>query len=160
MANQMLKPGQRAPAFTLKSGDGDSVRLTALRGKWVVLYFYPKDNTPGCSQEACEFQGVRRDLGRVGAEVLGISPDSPDSHAEFAQRLRLDFPLLADRDARVATKYGAWREKTNYGRRYLGIVRSTFLVDPAGKIAAVWDNVRVKGHAAKVVARLREENGA
>lgn len=159
MANHVLKPGQRAPAFTLKSGDGSAVRLTERKGKWVVVYFYPKDFTAGCTQEACEFRDVRRDLARLGAEVIGISPDSAESHAEFAASLRLGFPLLADRDAKVAARYGVWREKALAGRRYPGIVRSTFLIDPAGKIAAVWDNVRVKGHTDKVLARLRAESG-
>lgn len=159
MANQVLQPGQRAPAFTLKSGDGETFRLTERRGRWVVAYFYPRDFTAGCTQEACDFRDARRDFARLGAELVGISPDDADTHADFAGELRLGFPLLADRDARVAARYGAWREKRSNGRSYDGIVRSTFLIDPAGRIAAVWDGVRVKGHAEKVLARLREENG-
>lgn len=159
MANHVLKPGCRAPAFTLKSGDGSAVRLTERKGKWVVVYFYPKNFTSGCTQEACEFRDARKELAKLGAEVIGISPDPAESHAEFAGQLRLGFPLLSDRDAKVAAKYGVWREKAQSGRRYQGIVRSTFLIDPAGKIAAVWDNVRVKGHTDKVLARLYEENG-
>ena len=159
MANQVLKPGSRAPAFTLKSGDGSAVRLTERKGKWVVVYFYPKNFTSGCTREACEFRDAGREFARLGAEVIGISPDPTESHAEFASSLRLDFPLLADRDAKVSVKYGAWREKSLSGRRYEGIVRSTFLIDPAGKIVVIWDNVRVKGHTGKVLSRLREENG-
>lgn len=158
MANQMLKPGSRAPAFTLKSGDGSAFRLTQCKGRWVVVYFYPKNFTAGCTQEACEFRDARRDFAKLGAAVIGISPDPSETHAEFEQELRLGFPLLVDRDARVASKYGAWREKILSGRRYQGIVRSTFLIDPAGKLAAVWDNVRVKGHTDRVLSRLREEN--
>lgn len=159
MANLVLKPGSRAPAFTLKSGAGTAVRLTERKGRWVVVYFYPKNFTSGCTLEACEFRDARRDFAKLGAEVLGISPDPAESHADFSESLRLGFELLADRDAKVAARYGVWREKSFAGRRYQGIVRSTFLIDPAGKIAALWDNVRVKGHTGKVLSRLREENG-
>ncbi len=159
MANSVLKPGLRAPAFTLKSDDGGIRRLTALKGRWVVLYFYPKDMTPGCTAEACDFRDGLRDFERSGATVMGVSPDGVESHARFRRQNALNFPLLADRDAKIAEKYGAWREKQNYGRKYLGLVRSTFLIDPAGKVAAAWDNVRVKGHTGKVLARLREEAG-
>lgn len=157
MANHVLKPGLRAPAFTLRAHDGEPFRLTSCKGQWVVLYFYPKDMTAGCAAEACDFRDGMRDFTRVGATVIGISPDGVESHARFRRSLGLNFPLLADRDARVAEKYGVWREKQNYGRRYFGIVRSTFLIDPAGKIAATWDNVRVRGHRDKVLARLHEE---
>ncbi len=157
LASLLLQPGQRAPAFTLPADDGEPFRLTGCRGQWVVLYFYPKDHTPGCSAEACAFRDRMRDFSKAGAAVLGVSPDGVESHARFRKSLSLNFPLLCDRDARVAAKYGAWREKQNYGRKYLGIVRATFLIDPAGKIAASWDNVRVKGHQEKVLARLREE---
>lgn len=157
MANHVLKLGQRAPAFSLKADDGALHRLTELRGQWVVVYFYPKAMTPGCTAQACDFRNSLRDFQRSGATVLGLSPDPAECQARFRAAHKLNFPLLADRDCKVAAKYGVWREKQNYGRCYLGIVRSTFLVDPAGKIAAAWDNVRVKGHTAKVLARLREE---
>jgi len=159
MANQVLQPGQRAPAFTLKNGHGEAFRLTERKGMWVVAFFYPRDFAAGCTQQACDFRDARREFARLGAEVVGISPDPSGTHAEFAAEHRLGFPLLADRDARVAAKYGVWRQKRQAGLRYPGIVRSTFLIDPAGRVAAVWDNVRVKDHAAKVLARLREENG-
>ena len=159
MANHVLKPGQRAPAFTLAADDGSRQRLTDFKGRWVVVYFYPKDLTPGCTTEACDFRDAMRDFQRAGAAVLGLSPDPLESHARFRAAHRLNFPLLADRDAKTAARYGVWREKSNYGRSYMGIVRSTFLVDPAGKVAAAWDNVRVRGHAAKVLERLRVEIG-
>ncbi len=157
MANHVLKVGQRAPAFSLKSDDGALHRLTDYKGQWVVVYFYPKDMTPGCTTEACDFRDDLREFQRAGAAIFGLSPDPAESHARFRAAHKLNFPLLSDRDSKVAAKYGVWREKLNYGRSYMGIVRSTFLVDPAGKIAVSWDNVRVKGHAAKVLARLREE---
>ena len=117
MANLVLKPGSRAPAFTLKSGDGLAVRLTERKGRWVVVYFYPKNFTTGCTQEACEFRDSRREFAKLGAEVIGISPDPSESHAEFHSEFRLGFTLLSDRDAKVAAKYGCWREKTLSGRR-------------------------------------------
>lgn len=157
MVNQKLKSGQRAPAFSLPSDDGELHRLTQFKGQWVVVYFYPKDMTPGCTTQACDFRDDLREFQRAGAAVLGLSPDHLESHARFRAAHKLNFPLLADRDSKIAAKYGVWREKQNYGRSYMGIVRSTFLVDPAGKIAAAWDNVRVKGHTAKVLARLHEE---
>lgn len=123
----------------------------------MVVYFYPKDNTPGCTTQAEAFQAQLRQFKRAGATVVGISPDSIDSHVRFAEKLGLEFPLLVDRDAKVAAKYGVWRIKKNYGREYLGIVRGTFLIDPSGKIARIWDNIRVRGHVDRVLAALQEE---
>lgn len=159
MANHVLKPGLRAPAFALKNGDGSPYRLTERRGKWVVAFFYTKNFGSGCTMEVCDFRDARRDFARLGAELVGIGPEDGDANAEFAAEHRLGFPLLADRDAKVAARYGAWREKSQSGRRYLGLVRSTFLIDPSGRLSALWDNVRVRGHAAKVLERLRAENG-
>lgn len=157
MSNPVLREGQRAPAFTLPATLEDRVRLTELRGMWVVLYFYPKDMTAGCTTQACDFRDHLEDFEELGAVVLGLSPDDLDKHERFAEREELNFPLLVDRDSRVGLKYGVWREKNNYGRKYRGIVRSTFVIDPSGKIARIFDNVRVKGHVAKVLAAVEEK---
>ena len=157
VANPILDAGKRAPAFTLPSTDGEKFRLTEHRGRWIVVYFYPKDLTAGCTTEAGDFQAAHAQLEELGAVLVGVSPDPMSQHEKFAAKLKLDFELLSDRDSKVALKYGVWRTKQNYGREYMGIVRSTFLVDPSGKIARVWDNIRVKGHVDKVVQALTEE---
>jgi peroxiredoxin Q/BCP len=157
VANPLLDAGKRAPAFTLPSTDGEKFRLTEHRGRWIVVYFYPKDLTAGCTTEANDFQAALTQFETLGAVVVGISPDPMTQHEKFAAKLDLEFELLSDRDAKVALKYGVWRTKKNYGREYMGIVRSTFLVDPSGKIARVWDNIRVKGHVDKVLQALTEE---
>ncbi len=158
MVNPLLAEGKRAPAFTLASSAGDKFRLTDHRGRWVVVFFYPKDLTPGCTAEAEGFRDQHAHFRKVGAVVVGLSPDPMARHLEFVEKHQLDFPLLSDRDAKVARRYGVWRTKKNYGREYEGIVRSTFLVDPSGKLAKVWDNVRVRGHVERVLTALREEN--
>ena len=122
----------------------------------MVLYFYPKDDTPGCTREACAFRDQKAALKKLGAVVLGVSADSIASHGKFRDKYRLNFPLLADEGHQIAEKYGAWREKTMYGKKSMGIVRSTFLIDAAGKVAAVWRNVKVDGHDAQVLAALAE----
>ena len=157
MANSVLQAGDRAPAFTLPTDDGSRLRLTEHRGRWLVLYFYPKDFTPGCTTQACDFQAALGEFEAAGAMVLGISPDTVESHAEFRDSCGIEFPLLHDRDAKVARRYGVWREKRHSGRGYLAIVRSTLLLDPSGRIAQIWDNVRVKGHVDKVLAWLQRE---
>ena len=157
MANQVLRAGDRAPAFILSGDDGERVRLTEYRGRWVVLYFYPRDFTAGCTAQACAFRDSEKAFAEVGAVLLGIGPDEVESHARFRTELGLGFPLLHDRDARVASRYGVWREKRTGGHRYLGLVRSTMLVDPSGRIAQIWDNVRVKGHVDRVLTGLHEE---
>ncbi len=160
MANPLLAEGLRAPAFTLPSQDGERIRLTGFRGRWVVLYFYPKDMTPGCTLEACEFRDRAAQFKRRGAVILGVSPDDSASHQEFLRKYKLPFPLLVDRDSKIAARYGVWREKSNYGRKYMGIVRSTFLIDPSGKLARIFDNLRVKGHAEKVLMTLKDSESA
>lgn len=157
MANSTLRVGDRAPAFTLPAADGSRVRLTELRGRWVVLYFYPKNFTPACTAQACDFRDRHESFLATGAVVMGISPDPVDRHARFQEELGIDYPLLHDRDARIATRYGVWREKNTRGRSYLGLVRATLLLDPSGRIAALWDNVRVRGHVDKVLSGLRQE---
>ena len=148
--------GTQAPAFTLQSVDGTKVKLGDLKGNPVVLYFYPADDTPGCTREACAFRDRSEELKKLGANVIGISPDDVASHVKFRDQYRLNFPLLADPDHAVAEKYGAWREKNMYGQKKMRIARSTFLIDAAGKIAKVWKAVKVDGHDQHVIAALKE----
>jgi thioredoxin-dependent peroxiredoxin len=142
--------GKKAPVFTLEDQDKKSVKLSDFKGKAVVLYFYPKDDTPGCTQEACDFRDEYSALKKAGAVVLGVSPDDAKSHGKFAGKFKLPFPLLADTDHSVALAYGAWAEKSMYGRKYMGIVRSTFLISKDGVLARAWPKVKVKGHVEEV----------
>jgi peroxiredoxin Q/BCP len=151
-----VEPGQQAPAFTLTADDGSQVRLAELRGRPVVLYFYPRDDTPGCTRQACAFRDQQARLKKLGATVLGVSADSIESHQKFRDKHRLNFPLLADVGHKVAEKYGAWREKNMYGKKTMGIQRSTFLIDAGGKVAKVWKSVKVDGHDAQVLEALAE----
>ena len=150
-----LAPGSKAPEFSLASDSGEQVNLSDLKGKKVVLYFYPKDDTSGCTVEACEFRDNWAAVQGTGAMVLGVSPDAIASHQKFKQKYRLPFPLLADPDHAVAERYGAWGEKSMYGRKYLGIKRSTFVIDETGRIAKVFEKVKPKGHAGQVLEALR-----
>ena len=145
-----LEVGNKAPAFTLPDQEGKPVKLSSFKGKPVVLYFYPRDDTPGCTQEACDFRDSYAGLKKAGAVLLGVSPDDVKSHGKFTAKHALPFPLLADTDHAVAEAYGAWAEKSMYGRKYMGIVRSTFLIDADGKLARVWPKVKVRGHAEEV----------
>ncbi len=151
-----LEPGDKAPAFTLKATDGSKVKLTELKGSPVVVYFYPKDDTPGCTKEACAFRDRSSELEELGAKVFGVSPDDVESHQKFTDKFDLNFPLLADVGHKVAEKYGAWREKNMYGKKSMGIQRSTFLIDSQGKIAKVWKRVKVDGHDEQVITALKE----
>jgi len=151
-----IEPGRKAPAFSLKADDGTTTRLSQQAGKPVVLYFYPRDNTPGCTREACAFRDRKAQLAQLGAVVLGVSPDSQESHVKFRDKFKLNFPLLVDEDHKIAEKYGAWREKNMYGKKSMGIVRSTFLIDADGRVARVWKKVRVDGHDDEVLAALKE----
>jgi peroxiredoxin Q/BCP len=151
-----IEPGQKAPAFTLTADDGSKVRLADLAGSPVVLYFYPKDDTPGCTKEACAFRDLKKDLQKHGAKVFGVSADDVASHLKFRDKFQLNFPLLADVDHAVAEKYGAWREKNMYGKVSMGIQRSTYLIDAKGKVAKVWKRVQVDGHDQKVLEALEE----
>lgn len=148
--------GSKAPAFTLMSDAGKKVKLSELKGSPVVLYFYPKNDTPGCTKEACAFRDRHEELTKLGAKVLGVSPDDVGSHGKFRDKYELNFPLLADTDHQVAEKYGAWREKNMYGKKSMGIQRSTFLIDANGKIAKVWKRVQVAGHDQQVLEALQE----
>ncbi|TWT73715.1 putative peroxiredoxin bcp [Posidoniimonas polymericola] len=151
-----VEAGDKAPAFTLTSDSGEKVRLSELKGQPVVLYFYPKDDTPGCTLEACAFRDQSARLKKLGAVVLGVSPDDAASHEKFREKYELNFPLLVDADHKIAEKYGAWREKNMYGKKSLGIQRSTFLIDPAGKVAKVWKRVKVDGHDQQVLDAISE----
>ncbi|MEP7326598.1 MAG: thioredoxin-dependent thiol peroxidase [Gemmatimonadota bacterium] len=151
-----LKTGSKAPAFSLPSDGGETVSLSGLKGKPVVLYFYPKDDTPGCTVEACEFKDSWADVKKTGAVVLGVSPDGVNSHVKFRAKFKLPFPLLADEDHAVAEAYGAWGEKSMYGRKYQGILRTTFVIGPDGTVARIFEKVKPKGHAGEVLDALKE----
>ena len=150
----MLSPGSPAPALRGPTQDG-AFDLARQLGKHVVVYFYPKDMTPGCTTESCDFRDHHGALLAAGAVVVGVSRDSVASHQKFAAKEALPFPLVSDADGAITEAWGVWREKKNYGKTYMGIVRSTFLVDPQGRIARVWDGVKVKGHVAEVLAVLK-----
>lgn len=151
-----LEVGSKAPAFTLVDGQGKKVKLSDFKGSPVVLYFYPKDDTPGCTKEACAFRDRSAELKKLEAIVLGVSADNPASHQKFIDKYSLNFPLLSDESHEVCEKYGAWREKNMYGKKSMGIQRSTYLIDAQGKIAQVWKKVSVDGHDAQVLEALRE----
>ena len=142
----MIESGTIAPDFTLEADQGESVTLSRLRGKKVILYFYPKDDTPGCTIQACDFRDALPGFEGVKAVVLGVSPDSVKSHAKFREKFGLTFPLLADEEHSVSEAYGVWKEKKMYGRTYMGIERSTFLIDEEGVVSQVWRKVKPKGH--------------
>ena len=149
-----IEEGEKAPDFTLPADDGTKITLSALKGSPVVLYFYPKDDTPGCTKEACSFRDLRKDFQKLGAQILGVSPDNVESHVDFRDKFKLNFPLLADAGHQVAEKYGAWREKNMYGNKTMGIQRSTFLIDGTGRVAKLWKAVKVDGHDAQVLKAL------
>ncbi len=150
-----LKPGMPAPDFTLPDENGTSRRLSDLRGQPLVLYFYPKDDTPGCTAEACGFRDNYEEFVQAGVRVLGISPDSPASHARFKQKYQLPFSLLADKDHTVCEQYGVWGQKRFMGRAYEGVLRTTFVIDSQGVIARVFENVKPAEHSAEVLAAVR-----
>jgi len=152
----MLQIEDKAPEFCLPNQDSEEICLRDLRGSWVVLYFYPKDNTPGCTTEACDFTDALPDFVDMGAVVLGVSPDSIKKHQNFIAKKDLKITLLSDENKEVLDRYGVWQLKKNYGREYMGVVRSTFLIDPDGSVAAIWPKVRVKGHVEAVREKLRE----
>ncbi len=147
----LIEPGKKAPAFTLKDQDGESHALTSYAGRPVVVYFYPKDDTPGCTKESCEFRDRLPKFKASKAAVVGVSILDERSKAKFAKKYSLTFPLLADADHAVAEKYGVWQQKSFMGRRFMGIARTTYLIDGQGKVARRWDNVKVDGHAEEVL---------
>jgi peroxiredoxin Q/BCP len=152
--SHMVETGKPAPDFSLRSDSGDTVRLSDLRGRPVVVYFYPKDDTPGCTTQACAIRDSWDEFARAGATVLGISPDSTESHEKFKNKFTLPFPLLADEDHAVAEAYGAWGEKKSYGRTYIGIIRSGFVIDRDGNLAAAKVNVKADKHREWALAEL------
>ena len=146
-----LKVGDKAPDFTLPTDGGGSISLKELKGKTVVLYFYPRDDTPGCTAEACAFRDSLPDFSKVEAEVVGISRDSVASHDKFKKKFKLPFPLASDEDGNVTETYGVWVEKSMYGKKYMGIERATFLIDGKGVILDIWRKVKVDGHTDEVL---------
>jgi peroxiredoxin Q/BCP len=151
-----LEVGENAPLFCLPDDEGKETCLKELQGKWVILYFYPKDNTPGCTKEAEDFSRLLPEFEKENATVLGVSPDSVESHRKFKEKKGLKVKLLSDQEKKVISAYGAWQKKKMYGREFMGVVRSTYLIDPKGKIAHAWKRVRVKGHAEAVLKKLKE----
>lgn len=156
----MLEVGQEAPAFELKDHAGNTHSLAEQRGSWVALYFYPKDDTPGCTTEACDFRDNLAQIGSVGGKVFGLSADDEASHQKFASKYELNFPLLLDPDKKVLEAYGAWGEKTSFGKTHMGVKRITYLIDPAGKVAKVWPKVTPAGHALEVRKAIEELRAA
>lgn len=155
-ASQTQQPeaGDKAPGFSAPSSSGGAVSLSQFKGRYVVLYFYPKDNTPGCTVEAKAFRDALEDLESANATVLGVSPDSVESHRKFVDRFGLNFQLLADEDHAIAERYGVWVEKNMYGKKYMGVQRSTFLINPRGVVAQVWPKVKPEGHEDQVLKAL------
>ncbi len=152
----MLEEGKKAPAFTLVSEEGKKVSLKDFEGKKVVLYFYPKDNTSGCTSEACDFRDSHPDFKKLKTVVLGVSADSIESHRKFSDKLDLPFKLLSDPEKKVIQKYGVWKEKSMYGKKYMGIERTTFIIDAKGKIQKIFPKVKVKGHVENVLEELKK----
>jgi peroxiredoxin Q/BCP len=152
----MVDIGDKAPEFSASTDGGSTVSLKDLKDKKIVLYFYPKDMTPGCTTEACGFRDALPDFSKVNAEIIGVSKDSVKRHDKFKEKYELPFTLAADEDGKMCEAYGVWQEKNNYGTTYMGIVRSTFLIDEKGKIAAVWRNLRVKNHVEKVLEEAQK----
>src|SRR4051812_5687369 len=151
----MVEISQPAPDFTLADQDGCEVTLSKLRGTPVVLYFYPKDDTPGCTREACAFRDARADYEKAGARVIGVSPDAPASHRKFADKYELPFTLVADTDRKVCEQYGVWKEKILYGKKSMGVERTTFLIDGGGIVRKVFPRVKVDGHSDAVLDAVR-----
>ncbi|TKC16026.1 thioredoxin-dependent thiol peroxidase [Robertmurraya kyonggiensis] len=150
-----IEKGQLAPDFELPASDGKQVKLSDFRGKHVVLYFYPKDMTPGCTTEACDFRDQNKSFEELDAVVLGVSPDPVARHEKFIEKYGLPFTLLADEDHEVAEQYGVWKLKKNFGKEYMGIERSTFIIDKEGKVARVWDKVKVSGHVEEALEFIK-----
>ena len=152
----MLNVGDTVPDFCLPNQDEEEICLRDLKGKWIVLYFYPKDNTPGCSTEAQDFTAALKDFEKLNAIVLGVSPDSPKKHRNFIEKKDLKITLLSDEEKELCKTFGCWQLKKFMGKEYMGVVRSTYIIDPDGKIAAKWEKVKVKGHVEEVKKKLEE----
>ena len=156
MPEKELEIGSSAIPFSLPNQANKKISLSNFKGKWVVLYFYPKDDTPGCTTEACDFTASLKEFEKLEAVVLGVSADSVESHQKFIEKYKLKINLLSDEQHKVIEKYGAWQLKNMYGKEFYGIVRSTFIIDPKGKIAHIWPKVTAEGHAKEVKAKLQE----
>ena len=156
----ILNPGDKAPDFSLPSDGGGTISLKKLKGQNVVLYFYPKDDTSGCTKEAMEFNALRAKFAKAGTEIIGVSPDSVASHDKFKKKYDLAFPLVSDEQKDMLAAYGVWVEKSMYGRKYMGVERTTFLIDGKGKIQEIWRKVKVPGHAEAVLKAAQELNKA
>jgi len=152
----MLEIGDNVPNFCLPNQDEEEICFRDIKGRWIVLYFYPKDNTSGCTTEACDFTNALLDFRNLDAIVLGVSPDSPKKHRNFIEKKELGITLLSDENRELCKMFGVWQLKKNYGREYMGVVRSTFLISPDGKVAFKWEKVRVKGHVEVVKEKLKE----
>ncbi len=150
-----LEPGKKAPSFDLPSDGDGRIKLSGLKGQKIVLYFYPKDDTSGCTQEAIDFNGLRKQFEKANTIIIGVSPDSVKSHDKFKAKHDLDFDLVSDESKTMLEAYGVWVEKSMYGRKYMGVERTTVLIDEAGKIAQVWNKVKVPGHAKEVLAAAK-----
>jgi peroxiredoxin Q/BCP len=155
----MIEINKKAPQFCIPNQDDVEICLKDIAGKWIVLYFYPKDNTPGCTTEACEFTEAQPDFEGLDAIILGVSPDSTKKHKNFIEKKELGITLLSDEEKEVCEAYGVWQLKKNYGKEYMGVVRTTYLINPKGEVAARWDKVRVKGHVEAVKEKLLELRG-
>lgn len=153
----MLKEGSKAPDFTGKDQDGNKVKLSDYKGKKVVLYFYPKDDTPGCTKEACSFRDADQTYAAKGIKVFGVSTDDEKSHQKFISKFQLPFDLIADTDKKIVEKYGVWGEKSMYGKKYMGTIRKSFLIDESGKIVKIFDKVNVAEHADEVLEAFGEK---
>lgn len=151
-----LQPGIKAPSIKGLTDGGGTFALSSLKGSWVVLYFYPKDDTSGCTAEACDFRDAMSDLTKHGVTVVGVSPDSPKSHDKFKAKYDLNFTLVSDEDHAICEAYETWKQKSMYGRTYMGVERTTYIIDPAGKVAATFEKVKVSGHVQQVRASLAE----
>ena len=157
--NQTLEIGNKAPNFNLPNQNGNSVRLDDFAGRWLVVYFYPRDDTPGCTIEAKEFTDSKNDFEENGATIIGISPDNEAKHCKFIDKHGLKIDLLADCEKNMLADYGVWQEKSMYGKTYMGVVRTTYLIGPDGNIAEAWTKVKAKGHADAVLKRLIDIRG-
>ncbi len=155
----MLSVGTKAPNFTLQNQDAEEISLSELLGHWIVLYFYPKDDTPGCTIEAQEFSALFQEFKNLKTLVFGVSPDSPKSHCAFQKKCKFSVPLLCDPEHTMLTTYGVWQKKSMYGKEYMGVVRTTYLIDPKGIIRFVWEKVNHEGHAAAVLLKVKELEG-
>ena len=149
-----LKEGDKAPSISVETDDGSHFELSSLKGKNIVLYFYPKADTPGCTKEACEFRDTSKKLTKANTVIVGVSPDTSKAQAKFKEKFDLPFTLLADAEHRVAVDYGVWKEKSMYGKKYMGVERTTFIIDSAGKIKKIFPKVKVEGHAEEVLTAI------